>query len=172
MRAESPGRGQGATFTVSLPIALVKPSAQPEDDAGPGAGLSGAALRGVRVLVVDDDIDSLELARVVLESSGADVRTSPSAAGAMGLIPEWTADVYVFDIEMPGEDGYSLLRRVRDWKSPKGQRRPVIALTGYGNAEDRKRAFAAGFNLYLSKPVDPGELAMAIASLAGRRPLR
>ena len=88
----------------------------------------------------------------------------------MEILREWPADVLVFDIEMPGEDGYALLRRVREEKSGGGQRTPAIALTAYGNPEDRKRAFAAGFNLHLAKPVDPGELTMAIAALAGRRP--
>ena len=74
------------------------------------------------------------------------------------------ADVLVLDIEMPGEDGYSLVRSLRE----AGARTPAIALTAYGRAEDRKRALASGFDLHLPKPVDPGELTIAIASLAGR----
>ena len=169
VRAESAGRGQGATFTVSLPVALAKPGDRAEDEAAAVVTPSGTPLSGVRVLAVDDDVDTLDLARVVLEAAGANVRTSTSAAGGIAIMQEWRVDVLVFDIEMPGEDGYSLLRRVREMESAQGRRTPVIALTAYGNAEDRKRAFAAGFSLYLSKPVDLEELAMAIASLAGRR---
>lgn len=168
VRAESLGRGQGATFTVTLPVARAK--SETVDAAGTAVTPSGTILRGVRVLVVDDDVDSVDLARMVLAEAGADVRTCSSAASAIAIIQGWTADVLVLDIEMPGEDGYSLLQRVREMESAQRRRTPVIALTAYGNADDRKRAFAAGFNLYLSKPVDPEELAMAIASVAGRRP--
>jgi CheY-like chemotaxis protein len=159
VRAESPGVGQGATFTVRLPIALATPVDQASADDVPAA-----TLQGLRVLVADDDVDGLELARVILAGAGADVKACTSSAAARDALAWWQADVLVLDIEMPGEDGYQLVWSLRE----RGSRTPAIALTAYGRAEDRKRALASGFNMHLSKPVDPGELTLAIANLAGR----
>ena len=167
VRAESAGGGQGAVFTVELPVTPLKTDQKPHQDAASAATPSATILRDLHVLAVDDDVDGLDLARVVLAAAGADVRTATSGADATEKLRDWRADVLVFDIEMPNEDGYALLRRVR--ASPQCQRTPVIALTAYSNVEDRRRAIAAGFNLYLAKPIDPGELVMAIAALAGRR---
>ena len=168
VRAESEGVGLGATFTVKLPVALAKSSQDASVPTGPPRTPSLGTLRDIRVLVVDDDLDSVDLARIVLGDAGAEVQTCTSGPAATEILRGWPADILVFDIEMPGEDGYALLRRVRAEES-QGQRTPAIALTAYGNTEDRKRAFAAGFNLYLAKPIDPSELTMAIATLAGRR---
>jgi hypothetical protein len=125
-------------------------------------------LRGIGVLLVDDDRDGLELAGVILTNCGADVRTCASPAAALEMLAGWTPDVAVLDIEMPGEDGFTLLRRARALVSARGIRIPALALTAYGRPSDRTRALAAGFNLHLSKPVDPTELALAVGSLAGR----
>jgi CheY-like chemotaxis protein len=92
--------------------------------------------------------------------------TSASSAGARDILAGFRPDVLVLDIEMPGEDGYALLRTLRDG----GDRTPAVALTAYGRGEDRKRALAAGFDLYLTKPVDPVELTIAVGNLAARRP--
>jgi PAS domain S-box-containing protein len=158
--AYSAGPGQGTTVTVSLPVALAR-----LDEPATGTDPVAPTLRGVRVMVVDDDADSLELARVMLASTGADVRACGSAAATRDALATWPADILLIDIEMPREDGFSLVRSLRD----AGRRTPAIALTAYGRGEDRKRALAAGFNMHLSKPVDPGELTLAIASLTGLR---
>ena len=167
VRAESAGVGRGATFTVKLPISLAhaeRSIVRVGAETGPGPA---AMLKGVRVLLVDDDQDGLELAKVVLGTAGAEVRTSTSGSEATAVLAVAPMDVLVLDIEMPLEDGYALLRRIRAGEAP-GQRTPAIALTAYASGEDRKRAFAAGFNLHLGKPVDPAELTVAIATLAGR----
>jgi CheY-like chemotaxis protein len=96
------------------------------------------------------------------------VKTAVSVAAAMGILQSWPADVLVSDIEMPGEDGYALVRRIRARERGTGTRLPALALTAYGRPEDRRRTLAAGFNLHLAKPIDPSELVLAVASLAGR----
>jgi hypothetical protein len=126
------------------------------------------SLRGVEVLLVDDDADGLDLASVILTNCGADVRPCSTPLAALEAVAGWTPDVAVLDIEMPGEDGFGVLRRLRAVAAERGVRIPALALTAYGRPADRKRALAAGFNLHLAKPVDPAELALAVASLAGR----
>ncbi len=170
--AESPGEGQGSKFTVSLPIAVVH-SGRPEpvqtrtaepdflDDAS-----SNGPLAGVKVLVVDDDLDTRHLIRRLLLDCNANVSLAASAAEAWAQIELDQPDVMVSDIGMPDEDGYDLIRRVRASFSAK--QIPAAALTAFARAEDRKRALLAGFQTHISKPVDPGELRAAIASLACR----
>jgi PAS domain S-box-containing protein len=170
----SAGRGLGATFTVVLPVtavpALPRPAAT-ENAGGPGSDhITPVSLRDLRILVVDDDADGLELAALVLINAGAEVRAAPSPAVAMAVLEDWRADVLVTDLEMPGEDGVSLLRRARRAGMHDGRRLPALALTAYGRTEDRVRALAAGFNLHLGKPVNPAELVLAVASLGGRTP--
>ena len=175
VKAESPGPGLGATFTVELPVAMVTAYQPPPALAvvplslpPPAPSPAPPSLRGIGVLLVDDDRDGLELAGVILTNCGADVRTCASPAAALEVLAGWTPDVAVLDIEMPGEDGFTLLRRARALVSARGIRIPALALTAYGRPSDRTRALAAGFNLHLSKPVDPTELALAVGSLAGR----
>ena len=176
--AESPGPGKGATFTVKLPVAMVMASPPPAEraatlplepaPASPPPPAVPPSLRGVGVLLVDDDLDGLDLASVILTSCGADVRACSTPLAALEAVAGWTPDVAVLDIEMPGEDGFGVLRRLRAVAAERGVRIPALALTAYGRPADRKRALAAGFNLHLAKPVDPAELALAVASLAGR----
>ena len=161
VRAESAGPGRGAAFTVALPF-TVPPPARPQAP----VAVTSASLAGVRVLLVDDDADSLELARVILASAGADVRTATSAATARAALLGWIADVFVLDVEMAGEDGYALLRRLREREEFQGT--PAIAVTAYGQGEERRRALAAGFSLYMSKPVDSNELTQAVGSVVRR----
>ena len=130
--------------------------------------LKPVSLRDLRVLVVDDDAEGLELAALVLINAGAEVRTSRSAAEAMAVLERWSVDVLVSDLAMPNEDGYSLLRRARGVTMLRGRRLPALALTAYGRAEDRIRVLAAGFGLHLAKPVNPAELVLSVASLGGR----
>jgi PAS domain S-box-containing protein len=170
--AASAGLGRGATFTVTLPRIVVPalPAPAARENAGEPASEQAkpVSLRDLRVLVVDDDADGLELAALVLVNAGAEVRASPSPAAAMAVLEDWPADVLVTDLEMPGEDGMSLLRRARRVMALRGRRLPGLALTAYGRPEDRMRALAAGFNLHLGKPVSPAELVLAVASLGGR----
>jgi PAS domain S-box-containing protein len=170
--AASAGLGRGATFTVTLPRIMVPalPAPAARENAGEPASEQAkpVSLRDLRVLVVDDDADGLELAALVLVNAGAEVRASPSPAAAMAVLEDWPADVLVTDLEMPGEDGMSLLRRARRVMALRGRRLPGLALTAYGRPEDRMRALAAGFNLHLGKPVSPAELVLAVASLGGR----
>ncbi|HET9853701.1 MAG TPA: ATP-binding protein, partial [Methylomirabilota bacterium] len=170
--AASAGLGRGATFTVTLPRIVVPalPAPAARENAGEPASEQAkpVSLRDLRVLVVDDDADGLELAALVLVNAGAEVRASPSPAAAMAVLEDWPADVLVTDLEMPGEDGMSLLRRARCVMTLRGRRLPGLALTAYGRPEDRLRALAAGFNLHLGKPVSPAELVLAVASLGGR----
>jgi PAS domain S-box-containing protein len=171
--ADSPGVGLGATFTVRLPIPLAQPALNapelpPQADA-PADGDGGlVALRGVKILVVDDDEDGLEVSRMILTAAGAEVNAHPSTAAALAALESWWPDVLIADIEMPGEDGFALLKKARAMARARNRRLPALALTAYGRAEDRVRILAAGFNLHLAKPVDSSELRMSVASLAGR----
>jgi signal transduction histidine kinase/ActR/RegA family two-component response regulator len=170
VHAHSDGEGKGAVFTVRLPLVAVEP-ARPEAARAPLSALPiapsdlGATLKGVRVLVVDDDADSLDLIAAVLSQQGAVVEARSSAARALEAFEQWRPDVVLADIEKPGEDGYSLIRRIRAL-SPAGGKVPAAAITAYGRTEDRVRALSAGFTTYLPKPVDPDELAAVVLTLA------
>jgi PAS domain S-box-containing protein len=125
-------------------------------------------LRDLRVLVVDDDPDARDLFNLILTSYGAEVRDCASAHEALQILDEWGPDVLVSDIGMPVEDGYELMRKVRALEPERGGLVPALALTAYARAEDARRAFNVGFQAHIPKPVEPGELAMAVAGLAGR----
>jgi CheY-like chemotaxis protein len=177
VRAKSAGQGHGATFTVSLPLAVIHPDPAPEDGRRhPKSGGSAPALvadlcaeiAGVKVLVVDDEPDARALIRRLLEDCGAAVATAASAAEAMEALQVERPDVLVSDIGMPTEDGYSLIRRVRGLGKEQGGDVPAVALTAYARAEDRMRAIRAGFQMHVPKPVEAAELITMIASLVGR----
>jgi signal transduction histidine kinase/CheY-like chemotaxis protein len=172
--AQSAGQGHGATFVVMLPTAVAEGAA--ESPAPVHASAAAVApetpvvrLDGLRVLVADDDGEAVALAETVLAGAGASVCTCLSAAGALDLLQRWRPDVLVSDIEMPGEDGYSLIRRVRALAPDAGGDTPAIALTAYGRSQDRLRAVVAGFTMHVRKPVDPGELTAIVAGVARRR---
>ncbi|HYY96179.1 MAG TPA: response regulator, partial [Pyrinomonadaceae bacterium] len=124
-----------------------------------------AILSGLRVLVVDDDEDALNLIRAVLERTGASVTTVESAAAAWAALEEARHDLLLCDIGMPGEDGYQLIRRVRARETARGLATPAIALTAYAGDADRALALDAGFQLHVPKPVDPADLIAVIAGL-------
>jgi CheY-like chemotaxis protein len=173
--AQSAGEGKGATFVVKLPLAIaelptgpvprIHPTA-PSMDSFPG----GARLDDLRILVVDDDPVALDLATAILGGAGAVVRRCVTVAEALDTVRAWKPDVLVSDIEMPGEDGYSLIRRVRALDADQGGRTPAVALTAYGRTQDRMLSLNAGYNMHVPKPVDPGELTTIVASLAARPP--
>jgi CheY-like chemotaxis protein len=170
VRAESPGLDRGATFTVTLPVTASVPL--PAAETGPGRDdadtLDAVSLDRVRVLLVDDHRETLELFASALVRRGAEVRTAGDAAEALAVFAEWRPDVLVSDIGMPGDDGYVLIRKVRARPADEGGRLPAIAVTACGSLDDRLRALAAGFQSHIAKPVDPAELALMIASLLGR----
>jgi PAS domain S-box-containing protein len=168
VKAESDGEGKGATFTVSLPIISVRyPGYTPASTtAGPPTDLKLQDwLEHVRVLIVDDEQDARELISLVLQKYGAETDLAKSAGEALAKIQSWRPDVLLADVGMPGEDGYSLIRRVRALGYDRGGATPAVALTAYARAEDRTRALSAGFDMHLAKPVEPVELASIIAKL-------
>ena len=122
------------------------------------------------VLVVDDQVDAQALVRTVLQDAGATAVGASAVVDALELLTRFTPDVVVADIGMPGEDGYSLIRQLRDRERSRGDRMPAIALTAYGRAEDRALALESGFDAHLRKPVDTDALLMAIATAVGRAP--
>jgi signal transduction histidine kinase/ActR/RegA family two-component response regulator len=166
--AESAGEGQGATFVVKLPLMVAEVRAAPITQREPPL-TAGPSIAGLRILLVDDDPTAIELIREVLLQAGCDVRESPTSDDEiLRTLAEWRPDVLVSDIEMPGQDGYTLMRKVRALRPDAGGKTPAIALTAFSRAEDRIRSLGAGFNIHVSKPVDPAELQAIIASLAGR----
>ncbi|HEX6737946.1 MAG TPA: response regulator, partial [Vicinamibacteria bacterium] len=123
------------------------------------------SLADTSVLLVDDDGDARELVRFVLERCGALVRTAASAAEGLRVLQEWRPDVLLADVEMPIEDGYSLIAKVRGLPPEAGGATPAAALTGYAGAQDRMRALRSGFQLHVAKPVQPAELATVVSTL-------
>jgi PAS domain S-box-containing protein len=168
VRAESGGEGKGSTFTVTLPVPAVLPEAQSEALPGTELAVPAVKLDGVKVLLVEDAPDARELIALMLRERGAEVSTASNAAEAMERLTASLPDVLVSDIGLPGEDGHSLLRRVRAWAEARDQWVPAIALTAYASAEDARKAYRAGFQVHLSKPLERGVLLDAVARLAGR----
>ena len=171
VEARSGGVGQGSSFVVTLPM--------PDEASDVGRNsstLSGAAvlferpreIEGLRVLVVDDEPDALELIRTLLESCKIVVKTASNAADAFHIVRSMKIDAMVSDIAMPEEDGLSLIRRVRALSRDEGGRIPAVALTAYARLEDRTKALRAGFNSHVAKPVEPSELLAVLASLTSR----
>ena len=122
-------------------------------------------LSGLKVLAVDDEPDARMLLEAVFKQCGADIETCGSAAEALRMIEEYKPDVLVSDIGMPGEDGYSLIRKIREAEGKNGKHLPAVALTAFARSEDRFQALAAGFNMHVPKPVEPAELALVISRL-------
>jgi CheY-like chemotaxis protein len=172
IQAKSLGEGQGATFVVTLPLIILGKDPHRAERIHPTAGETSDAvpvprLDGVRVLIVDDEADALELIRRVLEQQGALVATVRSGEEALQRLESETPDVLISDIGMPNMDGYQFLRRMRA-AEPKGQRIPALALTAFARPDDRKHAILAGYQAHLAKPFDMAELAIVVAGLVGR----
>lgn len=177
VRVKSGGRDSGTTFIVALPLTVLHPdpALEAEDRRHPSRGALVAPvlerdlnLADVRVLVVDDEPDARALVRRLLEERGATVTTNCSVAEALASILEDRFDVLVSDIGMPEEDGYALIRQVRALTAERGGAIPAVALTAYARSEDRMKAVMAGFQMHVTKPVEPAELLTMVASLAGR----
>ena len=171
--AESAGENQGSKFTVRLPLMVATeiqidtPPAQPVA-AAVTSGERQISLGGLRVLIVDDEIDARGLLSAMLERCGAEVLAVSSSSEGLQAIESWRPDVLVADIGMPVEDGYGLIRKVRALPRERGGQTPALALTAYARTEDRVRAISEGYQLHLAKPVDRIELATVVASLANR----
>ena len=126
------------------------------------------SLDGLRVLVVDDEADARALVVEILARRGAVVRSCPTAGEGRALFEEWVPDVLVSDIGLPEESGYSLIRSIRALGHERGGDVPAIALTGYARLVNRLEALSAGYDLHIAKPVEPSELVLMVASVAGR----
>ncbi len=164
IRAESCGQDRGATFVVRLPLRVVRSSdagRQPVASSGSSPGEQPLKLRGVKVLIVDDEADARELVKRFLIEHRAIPEVAASSAEAQQLLKTFQPDVIVSDIGMPGQDGYEFMRTARK----NGLRTPAIALTAFARSEDRLRSIQAGYQAHLPKPVEPAELLAVIANL-------
>jgi PAS domain S-box-containing protein len=175
VRAESNGAGEGSTFTVTLP--LISDYRQ-DVTAEPAYAIKGGnqlqlecpeRLDGLKILAVDDEADTRELLKVALMKCGAEVMIAGSAREAMELFNHFSPGLLISDIGMPEEDGYELIRRIRELPAGSGGDIPAVALTAYARAEDRLRALRSGYQTHVAKPVEMAELVAVVASLAGRQ---
>ncbi len=167
--AASGGVGKGATFLVSLPLRAVHvagvPREHPTSPKPPGLRAPEISLDGIHVLVVDDEVDARELVRSVLGAASAKVLVAASADEGFELLKTHRPDVIVSDIGMPERDGYELIRDIRALSTAAGGKTPAIALTAFARSEDRTRAMLAGYQVHVSKPIEPQELVATIKSL-------
>jgi CheY-like chemotaxis protein len=166
VKAESPGEGKGATFTVSLPLLQdASPSIPDEQNHPVLLGSNSLPLAGVKVLIVEDDADSRDFVVFVLEQDGAEVMAVSSAFEALQVLAQTKLDVLVSDIGMPDMDGYTLIRQVRTLSPEEGGQIPAIALTAFARNYDEQRALSAGFQMHLSKPLNADKLVAAVVRL-------
>jgi len=172
VRVASEGLGKGATFTVALPAAQNRAMSPHEfRDNTPGRSLeppNSPSLVGMRALFVDDEADAREIISMLLAGCGAEVRTASSAPEALAACDEWRPEILIADIGMPGEDGYMLMKKLRELEKLRGGHIPAIALTAYARQEDRLRALSVGYERHVPKPIEPDEFLAAVASLANR----
>ena len=172
VRVKSGGIGQGATFIVQLPLIAVyaepaKGRRHPRAELHQSEPLPEVSLANVHVLIVDDDSDARDLMQRLLQLAGATVSMASSASEAMARILAERPDVLVCDIGMPGEDGYTFIRRLRSIEQTQGRALPAVALSAYARSDDRTKAIRSGFQNHLAKPVEPAELLAVVSSLAG-----
>ncbi len=171
--ASSPGVGQGAIFTVTLPLKIDRTQLKDSEQvllSGDSTQMlnNPSILKGKQVLIVDDDADTRDFYMTVLQECGASVTGAASVRDALEALKQQRPDVLVSDIGMPGEDGYTLIGKVRDLESAGGKHLPAVALTAYAREVDRQQAIAAGFQEHLPKPVEPAELVAVVAHLMER----
>jgi CheY-like chemotaxis protein len=185
VRADSLGKGQGATFTVELPLTPGLQAGTKDlkhallSDSGERADLAlfkpeqkkkqTIRLDGLRVLVVEDDADARSLISMMIERCGATAVLASSAVEALQALETARPDVVVSDIGMPDQDGYALIRKVRGLSPERGGLIPAIALTGYATGKDRERALEAGYQAHIAKPIEQAELVTAIANVIKSR---
>jgi PAS domain S-box-containing protein len=166
--ASSAGQGRGATFTVKLPVTAVRKESEyltPMSKTSVPSPLQDRdELVGIKILIVDDEPDTCELLRYLLNAAGAIVQTATGAEEALRFFDIWHPDILISDIGMPNMDGYELIRIIRQQKH---SRIPAVALTAMTRIDDRVKALTAGYQMHVSKPVEPVELISIVASLAG-----
>jgi PAS domain S-box-containing protein len=172
VRAKSPGPNKGSTFTIVLPVVTAHIDADSERQ-HPRVATGEVVdekldLAGVRVLAIDDEADARHLIKRILGGCGAHIETADSGAAALRYLRKSKPQVLILDIGMPGEDGYTVIRNIRQLPIEEGGKVPAIALTAFARSEDRRRAVLAGFQMHIAKPVEPSELIAMVASLAGR----
>jgi CheY-like chemotaxis protein len=170
--AFSEGEGTGSTFTISIPVMPVNKQPAPVERIHPRAWTEISVecppeISGLKVLVVDDDPDTCEMIRFVLEQCGGHVTTATDVDGALDAFQSWKPAVLISDIGLPEIDGYELIQRIREEERASGTKTPAVALTAFARIEDRVKALAAGYQMHVAKPVEPGELLTIVASLAG-----
>jgi signal transduction histidine kinase/CheY-like chemotaxis protein len=166
VNAESQGVNSGATFMTSFPLISTRLES-PISHSGEHDSDDLSKLAGLRVLVVDDEMDTCQLVSHSITRRGAEVKTCGSAREALELLEQWRPDVLLSDIGMPGEDGYSLINKVRALPPEKGGQTPAAAFTAYAREQDRERALAAGYQMHIAKPISSDQLVSALARLAG-----
>jgi PAS domain S-box-containing protein len=181
--ADSEGEGRGATFILRMPLIAGRSTGDllpQRSDQLSGNGIEpvftsrskpsddNLKLRGIRVLIVDDEADAREVLEVILSQFGAEINVASSAPHALEMLEAWKPDAIVSDVGMPNEDGYTLIQKVRALEPERGGLTPAIALTGYGRPEDRLQLLAAGYQVHLSKPVELIQLVDSIANLTSR----
>ena len=173
IRGDSAGERKGSTFTIRLPLApspqggkRQTKSARTSQSKDKSKFSSVPSLNDVRVLLVDDNLDTLQILGVMLSDSKATVQTAASVSEALEMLEWFEPDVLVSDLAMPGEDGYSLISKIRALETKSGKEIPAVALTSHVRVEDRARALSAGFNMFVPKPVELTELVTTIANLA------
>lgn len=170
VRAKSAGVGKGSTFIINLPLSPVREERR-EHPLSSQAQLQTAfevPLDDLKILVVDDEPDAVELVKRLLVQCKANVVTASDADAALALLASEKPHVIISDIGMPDKDGYQLMREVRQMDPSAGGNTPAIALTAFARSEDRTRAMLAGYNVHVAKPIEPQELVATVASLAGR----
>ena len=175
VEARNGGEGEGAVFSVKLPIMALSRSIEQMMIASERAASANSHahlafdqppdLSGIKILAVDDEADARMLLDALFKQCGAEIRTCSSVAETLEALQEYKPDVLVSDIGLPGEDGYSLMRKIREQEAGTGERLPAVALTAFARTEDRVQALSAGYNMHVPKPVEPAELALVIASL-------
>ncbi|MBV8400849.1 MAG: hybrid sensor histidine kinase/response regulator [Acetobacteraceae bacterium] len=170
VRVESPGENQGSTFTVSLPIYRVPTEALAQALEAPNRSTTRAVtelprLDGLRLLLVDDDLDGCTLVARILEGRGAVVRATADPREGLEILRSERVDILLSDLGMPGMDGYEFITLVRKLERPGLGPIPAIAITAYARQEDRQRALLSGFQVHIAKPIEARELVAAIASL-------
>jgi CheY-like chemotaxis protein len=159
--ADSPGEGLGSTFTVRLPLSPASPRSIPSNLPPPDA----ADLSGIRILVVDDNSDTLDVIEVALAQFGAEVNAYATATAALADLEQLSPHILICDIGMPEMDGYSLIEKIRSLPSKQISQVPAIALTAYARDEERQKALNHGFQQHMAKPFNPNQLAAAVADL-------
>ena len=173
VRADSKGTGEGSSFTVKLPILIAPADVAGEDRVHPTArelntSTEGPSLKGLKILVVDDEVGAREIATIILTRAEAEVRSAANASAALEIMDTWLPDVLIADIGMPEIDGYAFIRQVRARDSEKGGRVPAIALTAFARTQDRLRVLSSGYQMHVPKPVQPDELVTVVESVARR----